>query len=136
MELFKEYFDSELICEMSNINPKDHNLGIDIKLHILQPGNKQLQHGPRIKCIKRNSNFDFSISLNVDVNKIMLIGDYAPLISTKEYNILLNYIKKYRIPFLNMWYDPYMDQHELFSQMEELDGGFEVALVLPTKNKV
>jgi len=72
MSNFKKILDilkEDTIFEMATLSPKDHNLGVDIKLHILQPGDKQLSHGPIIKCLKSNNDKNFSISLNVDKHK-------------------------------------------------------------------
>jgi hypothetical protein len=35
-------------------------------------------------------------------------------------------IQKYRIPFLNMWYDSYMSSEELMEEINEIDLGKEV----------
>lgn len=124
---FQEFLDSkEYLYEMSTIGPKSHRFGIDIKLHILQPGKHKLSHGPRVKCIKQNINKDFSISLNEDVDKMFLVGDYQDIINTKEFNILFKMIKKYRIAFLNMWYNPYMTQDDLLEQFSDIDSGIKV----------
>lgn len=122
MSKFKKYLvEQEYLFEMSTIGSKVHQFGIDIKLHILQPGKNKLSHGARVKCIKSNINSDFSISLNEDPTKMFLIGDYSKLISTKEYNHLFELVVKYRIPFLNMWHDPYMSQDDLREQMDDID---------------
>lgn len=124
-----------MIYEMSTVGPKVHRFGIDIKLHILQPGDKQLPHGPRVKCIKRENNSNFSITLNENADKMECIGDYKELLSTKEFNLLFEKIKKYRIPFLNIWYDPIFDQDELRDQMDKIDLGNEVKLNLKVEKE-
>lgn len=124
---FMEYLREENLFEMANINPKVHQFGINIKLNIMQPGKIiKLSHGPRVKCFTNNSNSDFSISLNVDEDKMQVIGDYKELISTKEFNILFSLIKKYRIAFLNMWYNPKMDSYEWKEQADQIDLGIDI----------
>jgi hypothetical protein len=50
MSKSEKYLTEEMIYEMATLGPKDHNLGVDIKLHILQLGDRTIQHGPRTKC--------------------------------------------------------------------------------------
>jgi hypothetical protein len=77
MNKFSKYLNEDYLYEMATLGPKDHKLGIDIKLHILQPGQHKLSHGPRVKCFKSGSDKDFSISLNEDETKMFLVGEYA-----------------------------------------------------------
>ena len=125
----------EVIMDMANIGPRSHKFGVNLKMHILQPGNKKIQHGPRVKFFKKGLEFSgFSISLNEDSSKIKFIsGSYKTLINTTELNSLIEKIQKYRIPLLNMWNDPDMTQDELLDQMELIDQGKEVKLVNPHK---
>ena len=119
--------DQNYLAEMATLGPKDHKLGIDIKIHIYQPGRaERLSHGPRVKCFKPNTSSDFSITLNVDPNKMYLVGSYDKILSTKDFNKLFGLIKKYRIPLLNMWWDAYMTSSELRGEMDEIDLGVEV----------
>jgi len=121
----------EIIMNMANIDPRSHKLGVNLKMHILQPGNKKIQHGPRVKFFKKGLEFSgFSISLNEDVEKIKFIsGSYKLLINATELNSLIEKIQKYRIPLLNMWNDPDMTQDELLDQMKLIDQGKDVKLV-------
>ncbi len=125
----------EVIMDMANIGPRSHKFGVNLKMHILQPGNKKIQYGPRVKFFKKGLEFSgFSISLNEDGSKIKFIsGSYKTLINTTELNSLIERIQKYRIPLLNMWNDPDMTQDELLDQMELIDQGKEVKLVNPHK---
>lgn len=123
MNKFSQYLREENLFEMANINPTTHQFGIDIKLNVMQPGNIKLSHGPRVKCFTNNSDQDFSIALNVDAEKMFLVGDYHGLITTKEFNRLFALVTKYRIPFLNMWYNPKMDSYEWKQQVDEIDAG-------------
>jgi hypothetical protein len=119
----EEYY----LFEMATISPKTHNFGIDVKLHIFQPGRKfRLSHGPRVKCFKPNVDGDFSISLDEDESKMFVVGKYDKVLSTRDFNKLFSLIQKYRIPFLNMWYDSYMSSEELMEEINEIDLGKEV----------
>lgn len=117
------------IFEMATLDPSDHGFGINIKLNILQPGDKKLPHEPCVKCFKRGAEHDFSIELNEEPAKMRLIGDYSEVITTKEFNKLFEAVKKYRIPFLNMWFDSQMGFGELREQMAKVDAGEEVEFV-------
>ena len=127
----KEY-DADTIFEMANVSEKYHKLGINIKLNVIQPTDKKIKHGPRVKCFNNSSSKNFSISLDEDPTKMKLMaGDYKDLIDTKEFNILLNYLKKYRIPYLNLWYNWKLDVDDLMNQIDQIDRGFEVELEKP-----
>jgi len=55
-------------------------------MNCFQPGNKKIQHGPRVKFFKKGLEFSgFSISLNEDSSKIKFVsGSYKNLINTTE----------------------------------------------------
>lgn len=109
-------------ADMANIGPKAHNFGIEVKLNILQPGNRKIQHGPRIKVFKIPK-ISFSVSLNKDENKVKIIGDPLKVIKRNEVKSLLDKIKKYRMAFLMMWYDQGMTQEELLALMKRVNTG-------------
>jgi len=116
------------IFEMATIGPQAHKLGVNLKMHILQPGRKQPPHGPRVKFFTKGMETSgFSISLNEDPQKIRLVaGDYMAFLTESQFNALLEKVRKYRIPFLNMWNDPEMTQDELIEQMQDVDAGRKV----------
>lgn len=114
----------DFIFEMATISPKAHRLGVDLKMHILQPGKKKLSHGPRVKFFKQTKGDSFSISVSKEPNRIKLVaGSIKELISEGELNDLIKKIRKYRIPLLNMWHDPGMSQDDLVDQMRDINAG-------------
>ena len=119
----------DFIFEMATIAPKDHKLGVDLKMHIYQPGEKKLSHGPRVKFFKHTKGDSFSISVSKEPNRINLVaGKIDGLITESELNALVQKIRKYRIPLLNMWRDPGMSQEELIDQMRDVDAGRPVEI--------
>lgn len=129
-EPFKRY-GQEPIFEMANIMPDKHKFGVALKMNIMQPGDKMYSHGPRVKFFK-NKSTHFSISINKDPSKIELVdGDYALLISERTLNQLIEKVKKYRVPLLNMWHDSGMSQDELLAQMSAINEGKTVRLRKP-----
>ena len=117
------------IYGITNVAHQDHKLGVALKMNIMQPGNDTCTQEPRVKFFKNSSSCDFSISINKDPVKIELVdGDYTQLISERTLNRLIEQVKKYRIPLLNMWHDSGMSQSELLSQMGAVDDGKTVRL--------
>lgn len=116
--------DYENIYEMANIPPSVHNFGINVKLNVIQPGNKKIKHGPRIKIFKRVPSDGFAIILNKEKNKIRLDPDNKKesiFLKGKELRLLITNIKKYRTPLLKLWNDPGMDIIELRRLMDKID---------------
>jgi hypothetical protein len=102
---------------MANVGPRDHKFGVDVKLHIYQPGDQKLQHGPRIKIFK--SNQDYSITLNSDPNKMFIVG--KSFLNNRENKIVLDNVRKYRSAFIKFWNDPNMTTEELRDLMDIID---------------
>ena len=131
MSSFQKYLDEQLIeqielentliLEFANIGPKKHKFGVSINMHIMQPDDKKLKHGPRIKFFDNNSNFSISIS---DTPKV--IGKWKELVSEHELNVLVENVIKFKIPFLNFWYNSKMLVDDLEEQMEMVRDGKEV----------
>lgn len=118
------------IYEMVNVAPEDHGFGVNLKMHILQPGDKWTGHGPRVKFFRHNSKTDcILISLHPDASRIAIVarGKDAPATGREE-NILLAKVKQYRVPLWNMYHDPDMTQRELLLEMGEIDAGRQVLL--------
>jgi hypothetical protein len=109
------------IYEMATLHPREHGFGLDVKLNILQPGDKKLPHEPRVKVLKKGHDADFSIMLSEDPDKMQLIDEYEGIISTKEYNKLFADVQKYRMPFLAFWRDSNMSVLELRELMAAVD---------------
>jgi len=119
LEVIEYERDNKLILEFSNIGPKTHKFGVDVKLHLMQPDNKdKLKHGPRVKIFKTKPGFDFTITLE-KVPRV--IGDWKKLVSEKEKNILMQKIEHYREAFLKFWNDPGMTSDEFKDLMDEID---------------
>jgi ABC-type phosphate transport system ATPase subunit len=85
--LDEELVQKDLILEFANMDPEEHKFGVDVNLHIYQPGQVKLSHGPRIKIFKNKPGPDFSISLE-DTPRV--IGNWKLVVKKNELNILLN----------------------------------------------
>jgi hypothetical protein len=112
-----------LIEEFANIGPRSHKWGVDVKLHLMQPEDKKLQHAPRIKVFRgswTNYGENFTITLT---EKPFIVGDYKKVVTSREMKMLMNNVVKYRIPLLNFWYDSHRDLDELRDQMDIIDAG-------------
>lgn len=105
------------LFEMANIGPKTHKFGIDVKLNILQPGDRKISHGPRIKVFRGDK--DFSITLNKDASKMKIVG--KSFLSPKETKTVLTKVSKYRNAFLNFWNNQQMTTDELREEMDAID---------------
>ncbi len=109
---------NDLILEFANMDPEEHKFGVDVNLHIYQPGNIKFSHGPRIKIFKNKPGTDFTITLE---EKPEVICNWKLIVSKKELNILLKNIKKYRSAFITFWNDPAMSIRKLELLMKEID---------------
>lgn len=118
----------DVIFEMANIAPEDHGFGVNLKMHILQPGDKQPGHGPRVKFFRNDPRKDcITISVHLKEEGIRLVGEAPKGLATRaEINRLIENVKKYRIPLWNMWYDSGMTQRELLQEMDAIDRGGNV----------
>lgn len=125
MSKFEKYLleQENQILEFANMGSGMHNFGVDVKLHVMQPADKELVHAPRIKIIKKGVAGSFSISLTKDP---IVIGKYKDFVTTKELNILIAKIKHYKDAFLSFWYDPNMDTDELLDLFRQIDQGFSI----------
>jgi hypothetical protein len=109
-----------LVEEFSNASPDEHGWGIDVKFHIMQPSDKRLQHGARIKVFRQSwaSGDNFTITIS---DEPQVIGDYSKVVTTKELNVLLFKVKKYRSALLSFWNNPNMSMSELRTAMDNID---------------
>ena len=114
--------EDDLILEFANMSPRMHNFGVDVKLHVFQPGYKQLNHGPRVKVFK-TKDLSFTITLEKEPR---VIGDYKGIVTKQELNKLIEKIKKYRNAFIQFWNDPDMDTDELYTLFVQIDKKFTV----------
>lgn len=120
-EYIKIEKENDLILEFANIGPHKHKFNVNLAMHIMQPTDKKLKHGPRVKFFQiKNPNQNFTITIN---DEPRVIGNWKELISQKELNILLENVFKFKIPLLNFWYNPYMLVDELEEQMEMIRKG-------------
>jgi len=116
--LDEELVQKDLILEFANMDPEEHKFGVDVNLHIYQPGQVKLSHGPRIKIFKNKPGPDFSISLE-DTPRV--IGNWKLVVKKNELNILLKNIKKYRTAFISFWNDSSMSIRKLELLMKQID---------------
>jgi hypothetical protein len=115
--------EDDMILEFANLDPTMHQMDVDIVLHIMQPGDKQLKHGPRLKFFKKGSSETFSITVS---NNPKIIGNWKELVSKRELNVLIENTKRFKVPFLNFWYDSMMTVGELIEQIHKVKDGKDV----------
>lgn len=93
------------IFEMANIIPKDHGLGLDIRFHVLQPGDKGQRHGPNVKPFRgdfKTTDMKFSVALpSLEIRN----GSFAWL-SKKEFQTVMNFIELNMDSLLKLYNDP------------------------------
>lgn len=125
MTKFEKYLleQENQILEFANMGSNMHNFGVDVRLHIMQPADKELVYAPRVKIMKKGVSGSFSITLTKEP---MVIGQYKNFVTTKELNVLLDKIKTYKDAFLTFWYDPNMDTNELKDLFRQIDQGFSI----------
>jgi len=117
---YEEYLSEEShIHEMANIDPRTHKFGIDAKIHILQPGDKKLSHGPRLKIFKRK-NISFVITLPKSINDIGIIGDTG-FLNLKEVNTFIDIAKHYKEAFVSFWCNDSMTTDELMDYINAIN---------------
>ena len=118
--------DQILLMEMANVPSRIHEFGVDVKLQLLQPGKRVYQHAERVKVFRGSNPNDKELSFVVSLRESPDDIDFIEgriFLSKKEYNLVLNGIRKYRIPFFMFWYSPGMDLDELKQLMNEVDAG-------------
>tara|TARA_B100000315_G_C14590513_1_gene595499 strand:+ start:1919 stop:2296 length:378 start_codon:yes stop_codon:yes gene_type:complete len=120
-KLLKAIHDSEDIFEMATFRPDDIGIPVNVKLNILQPGDKKLQHGPRIKVMHISDKEKFSIILSSDDEEIEVVKGHKSFLKKKDEKILLEFIKKYKNAFLKFWFDPNMSVGELKDEMSKYE---------------
>ncbi len=123
MKNFKEYQnylkeESHLI-EMTNIGPKQHKFGIDVKIHILQPAEKELSHGPRLKIFKKKDR-SFIITLPKNIKNLKIKGDTS-IVKKTELKTLINIAKHYKEAFVSFWCNDDMSGDELMDFIEAIN---------------
>lgn len=114
------------VYEMATLGPKDHKLGINVKINILQPGPNVRPggHGPRLKIFTTDYNTNFEITFSESPEETgNIIGDYKKIVNTKVLNQLIQVAHKYRRAFLKFWNDPGMSPSELRDEMSQIDQG-------------
>lgn len=119
------------IYEFANVPQRVHHLGMDIKLHIAQPGDRVYQHGPRVKVFSHDPSEEnaFVIRLSPQEQEIELIeGTFSGLMNRGQFKKTLAFVRKYRVPLLNLWYRPGADIMEFQDEMRLIDRGEAVPL--------
>ncbi len=117
------------VFEMANIPRRVHGLPMDIKLNVLQPGDRRYPHGPRVKVFRRTPEEPaaFVVRLSRNAQQIDIIeGAFGALINRSQFNQLLSFVRKYRTPLLNLWNNTGMDVDEFEAQMKAIDAGMAV----------
>jgi hypothetical protein len=118
--------DEDLIFEFANVPKRIHHLDVDVKLHIAQPGDKEYKHGPRVKVFRNDPDEPeaFVIQLSLEPEEIVLKkGNFSALMTRGQFKRALDFVKKYRVPLLNLWYKPGADILELQDEMKAQDRG-------------
>ena len=70
MSRAKKIVDEAEIFEFANLGREGHGLGVNIDLRLLQPGDRKLPHGPRVRFYKKDPKNSFSITLDHNPEKI------------------------------------------------------------------
>jgi len=127
-DIFKPFdtYRQDAVFEMANIPERVHHLGMDVKLNVAQPGDKRFKHEARVKVFRNDIKASFEITLDTNPATMKLVGDFSILINRKQYNQLFEFVKKYRMPLLNLWNHQEMDVDEFEVQMKAVDAGVEV----------
>lgn len=117
---------TDMIVEFSNISPHVHHLGIDIKLQVAQPVDREYPHAPHVKIfrITPDEPETFIIRLSQNPNGVVLQqGRFGGLMNREQFKRVLAFVKKYRIPLLNLWYRPGAAILELQDEISAIDRG-------------
>lgn len=122
---------TDSIAEFANIPQRVHHLSVNVKLQVAQPGDREYKRSPRIKVFRQNPGEPeaFVIKLSENSADIRLMeGTFSSLMNREQFKQLLDYVKKYRVPLLNLWYRPGADIFELQDEIAAVDRGEEVRL--------
>jgi len=115
--------DANDVYSMANVPQKIYQLPLaqDVKFNILQPSDKKLSHGPRLKVFRGSpvSGPNFSISLT----KTPKVVAGESFLSTSELRMVLKHVEKYYAAYLKLWHDDGMDIYELRKEMDQIDQG-------------
>lgn len=123
-DVIKRLAHVDQVYEMANVPHRVYKLPIaqDIKFNVLQPGDKQIQHAPRVKVFRGNPETgpNFSIRLSAKESEIAYeVG--TVFVTTKELALIIEHIKKYRAAYLKLWHDTGMDIDDLSNEMDAID---------------
>ena len=110
-EIIKQVLSNiENLFEMTNIPYEIHKIKQGIKLNVLQPGDTEIPHGPRVKVFKGNIQNNYYVDLNEDVNKIKIRHYPKDLfLSKKEEDEMLAHIKEFRVVNIPMYKNLHTD---------------------------
>lgn len=106
----KESLDDFDILEMANIGPKIHKLNVDVKMHLLQPGDRKIPHPPRVKVFKENPNVSFSLSIE---KKPKIVKGSPAFLNSKQFKEISDFVSRNSRQLLIFWNDSNMSVDEL-----------------------
>ena len=113
--------DGFLVHAMANVPQKVYKLPLahDVKFNILQPGDLQISHAPRLKVFRGSPRKgpNFSISL---VEKPAVVAGES-FLTAKELKMVLDHVGKYHAAYRKLWNDDGMDLDDLQREMEAID---------------
>lgn len=99
------------IFEMANIPSRVHKLKIDVKFNVLQPGNKVLNHDPRIKVFQKMDLYNcYYINLKGEITI-----DHIPkkeFLSTKQLKKIIKHFEINQDAYLKLWHTTAMTVDE------------------------
>jgi len=104
MKTFKEF-----INEMANVPAQGHGFK-NIKFHILQPGQRKLSHGPRIKVFAAMNPHSF---YTITMKGKLVKTPSKEFLSDKLLNNIIQHIMTNEGEYLRLWHNPYLDWTDL-----------------------
>lgn len=104
------------IQEFANLGPSNHNFGVDVNIHFMQP-DRNVTYEPRIKVYLDSwiKGPCFTITLS---NSPRVIGDYRKTVTKTDLNKLVFSVKRCRKAILSFWNDPGMTVGELTRKLQ------------------
>ena len=109
------------ILDMPDIDAKDHRFG-HIKMRLFQPGEKLVGHVPVVMFFEgKDWENNLFITIDQDLNKVRPAPHNTLHLTPNELSILVEKVRKYRLPFLTFWESPEMTDGNLKDLMNKID---------------